>query len=438
MKRPNQVLLASTLVFSTLLSSYSNASTQELTQWLIADELSTMESGLLELTPVIDENISKATAIDAELTQLQVNLATTEQQLQESLLISQTTSDTIAVLTSGITASTTDLNATIVEVSTTEEAIAQAWVSLVGLQSDVASLAEGAPSLIELNAQIGLLENTINTDLALALSQAEADQASAEIQLSDKNLELLSVQQQLVVDQSLAQQLTSQYETLQDSASLVVQELNAINQLVGRLQLEEVGIKEAYETEFDLVSQQVAQLSDSQIKSLTQALKGTNRKGITLDLNSTELQTLLDGGYSFQQTNMFVKAYVEEAKFLSKADELRAEAEATGNTELLEQADKMEAKAAQKKSNFTDKAAGRKPKPKSSQQSDELRAEATATGNAKLLEKADKMDAKAANGPDSDNGNSGSNGNSGGRASNGNSGGGAAKDNAGGSGKKKK
>jgi hypothetical protein len=285
MKRSNQMLLASVLGISTLLSSYSYASSEELTQWLVVDELSIMESQLLELTPVIDENLSKATAIDAELGQLQVNLDSTEQQLQEALLIE---------------------------------------------------------------------------------------------------------------DEALAQQLTNQYQTLQNLESLAIQELNAINVLVGELQLEEVEARQAYKTELNLVSQQIAQLSDSQIKSLTKTLERTNRKGITLDLNSDELQTLLDGGYSFQKTNLFVKAYVEEAKFLSKADELRTEAEATGNAKLLEQADKMEAKAVQKKLRFTDKAAGRKPKPKSSQKSDELRAEAEVTGNLKLLEKADKMDAKAA------------------------------------------
>jgi hypothetical protein len=451
MERSNQMLLVSILGISTLLSNYSYASSEELTQWLVVDEFSTMESQILELTPVINESLTKASAIDAELAQLQINLATTEEQLQESLLTSETTSDSIALLTSNITVSSTDLNAAVVKVSATEDAITEAQVSLVSLQSDVALLAEDDPSLIELNAQIDLLENTINTDLALALSQAEADQLRVEILLSDQNLELLSVQQQLIVDQSLTQLLTSQYQTLQDSESIVTQELNVINQLVAQFQLEEVGIKQTYATELGLVSQQVAQLSDSQIKSLTQTLERTNRKGITLDLNSAELQTLLDGGYSFQQTNMFVKAYVEEAKFLSKADELRTEAEATGNAELLEQADKMEARAAQKKSNFTDKAAGRKPKPKSSQQSDELRAEAATTGNAELLQQADKMDAKAAKkeakaAKEAGNRNSASNGNTGGgkkgnagggSASNGNTGGGK-KGNAGGGGKKKK
>ena len=92
MERSNQMLLVSILGISTLLSNYSYASSEELTQWLVVDEFSTMESQILELTPVINESLTKASAIDAELAQLQINLATTEEQLQESLLTSETTS----------------------------------------------------------------------------------------------------------------------------------------------------------------------------------------------------------------------------------------------------------------------------------------------------------------------------------------------------------
>jgi hypothetical protein len=63
-KKFELVLLVSTLVISTLLTNYSNASTEELTQWLIADEISTLESKVFALTPVMDKNISKALVTD--------------------------------------------------------------------------------------------------------------------------------------------------------------------------------------------------------------------------------------------------------------------------------------------------------------------------------------------------------------------------------------
>jgi hypothetical protein len=333
-KKFELALLVSTLVISTLLTNYSNASTEELTQWLIADEISTLESEVFALTPVMDKNISKALVTDVELKRVNASLATTEKRLREALLMSQTTNDGITALTADITSSSIELNAATAEVNASEELLTEAWVFLAGLQSDLAVVAKNDPLLIELNGQIDLLENSIISDVVLALNQAQANQAYVKGLLSNNKLALLDLQQQLIEDEYLAQQLTNQFQILQDSESRARQDLNVINELIGELKLKELGIKESYTTELNLVRQHVAELSNSQAKVLLQTLESNSKAGITINLKSTELKTLLDGGYSFQKINLFVKDYVEKAKFLSTTDELQAEA--IVNAELME------------------------------------------------------------------------------------------------------
>jgi hypothetical protein len=333
-KKFELALLLSTLVISTLLTNYSNASTEELTQWLIADEISTLESEVFALTPVMDKNISKALVTDVELKRVNASLATTEKRLREALLMSQTTNDGITALTADITSSSIELNAATAEVNASEELLTEAWVFLAGLQSDLAVVAKNDPLLIELNGQIDLLENSIISDVVLALNQAQANQAYVKGLLSNNKLALLDLQQQLIEDEYLAQQLTNQFQILQDSESRARQDLNVINELIGELKLKELGIKESYTTELNLVRQHVAELSNSQAKVLLQTLESNSKAGITINLTSTELKTLLDGGYSFQKINLFVKDYVEKAKFLSTTDELQAEA--IVNAELME------------------------------------------------------------------------------------------------------
>jgi hypothetical protein len=333
-KKFELALLVSTLVISTLLTNYSNASTEELTQWLIADEISTLESEVFALTPVMDKNISKALVTDVELKRVNASLATTEKRLREALLMSQTTNDGITALTADITSSSIELNAATAEVNASEELLTEAWVFLAGLQSDLAVVAKNDPLLIELNGQIDLLENSIISDVVLALNQAQANQAYVKGLLSNNKLALLDLQQQLIEDEYLAQQLTNQFQILQDSESRARQDLNVINELIGELKLKELGIKESYTTELNLVRQHVAELSNSQAKVLLQTLESNSKAGITINLKSTELKTLLDGGYSFQKINLFVKDYVEKAKFLSTTDELQAEA--IVNAELVE------------------------------------------------------------------------------------------------------
>jgi hypothetical protein len=333
-KKFELALLVSTLVISTLLTNYSNASTEELTQWLIADEISTLESEVFALTPVMDKNISKALVTDVELKRVNASLATTEKQLREALLMSQTTNDGITALTADITSSSIELNAATAEVNASEELLTEAWVFLAGLQSDLAVVAKNDPLVIELNGQIDLLENSIISDVVLALNQAQANQAYVKGLLLNNKLALLDLQQQLIEDEYLAQQLTNQFQILQDSESRARQDLNVINELIGELKLKELGIKESYTTELNLVRQHVAELSNSQAKVLLQTLESNSKAGITINLKSTELKTLLDGGYSFQKINLFVKDYVEKAKFLSTTDELQAEA--IVNAELME------------------------------------------------------------------------------------------------------
>lgn len=113
-----------------------------------------------------------------------------------------------------------------------------------------------------------------------------------------------------------------------------------------------------YNTEQALISEQLSQLTEKQMQSLMQLMQMSTSSGIEPRLDSAQLATIVDKEYNKQQTTLFLKAYTEKAKFLSKADALRAEAEATGNDQLLKVADMMEQRATDMENKFTDLANG--------------------------------------------------------------------------------
>lgn len=266
----------------------------ELIDWMMEEEQQTLDASLQELDPLL-------TASEEETTALTTDLQTAEQELAS----------------------------TNTEISSTEASIS------------------------ELEAQIAALEE----EQAAAETTDTTTDETTEPSI-DYDAEIAALEAQLAEQEAQLTTLEADAATLTTTITLTAEELEAAIQEQAAL-LEEINLaNETYNSELDLVTSQIGELSDNQIKSLLHYMNTTDSNGIDLQLDSEQLAIILDGDYSFQKTNLVLKAYTEEAKFLSKADALRAEAEATGNEELLKVADMMEQRAEDQLNRFSDLAAG--------------------------------------------------------------------------------
>lgn len=212
---------------------------------------------------------------------------------------------------------------------------------------------------------------TANLGIAHADEQAllnwfmEDEQSLLEEGLTDLEAELTDSQTQYTT-------LETEFQAAQDSLTDPDADTAAIEQTISDLEAQMASLlaaqaelqnqidatNSAYDEELAIVTEQISALTEKQIKALTHALNTTNSNGIELQLDSEQIATIVDNDYSFQQTNLLLKSYTEEAKFLSKAEALRAEYEATGDEELLKEAEKMEEIAAMKAERFENLASG--------------------------------------------------------------------------------
>ncbi|WP_305909827.1 hypothetical protein Q9L42_003410 [Methylomarinum sp. Ch1-1] len=163
----------------------------------------------------------------------------------------------------------------------------------------------------------------------------------------------------------LQEELTSTQEelqTLQNSDSASEEEIQALEEKVNTLEGEvEQAIsnlstaEQTLEDETSAISAQVEQLSDEQITALNQKLNNAVSSNLLVDIDSEDLQAVIDGDYNFQQISMFTKAYEEEAKFTSLADKFAAKADEKDNDMFLRQADRMSEKSQIQKDSFISK-----------------------------------------------------------------------------------
>jgi chromosome segregation ATPase len=242
---------------------------------------------------------------------------TLDSSLQELEPLLTSSEEETATLTSSLQATEDQLATTNTDITTTETSIAN-------LQDEIATLEEQATT-----------ESTTDYDAEIAALQTQLAEQEAQLTTLQSNADTLT--------QTIASTASELEAAIQEQAALMEQ-INLANS--------------TYDTELTLVTSQISELSDNQIKALLRSMNTTDKNGIELQLDSEQLAIILDGDYSFQKTNLVLKAYTEEAKFLSKAEALRAEAEATGNEELLKVADMMEQRAEDQLNRFSDLAAG--------------------------------------------------------------------------------
>lgn len=228
----------------------------------------------------------------------------------------------------------------------------QLVASQINTTNLTADLNENQSLLLQTTSNITSTEQTI-ADLENQITTLQNSQES-----TDLSNDIDQLQSQLLLAQEDLASLQTDANDLQTSIISINSDLqDALGlQTVINGQIEQSNGN--FNTELDAVTAQVGALSQKQIKSLLHTMHTTASNGIEVQLDSTELGTILDNDYSFQQTNLYLKAQTEEAKFLSKAEALRAEAAATGDTSLLEEAEKMEDIAAKKAVRFENLASG--------------------------------------------------------------------------------
>ena len=100
-----------------------------------------------------------------------------------------------------------------------------------------------------------------------------------------------------------------------------------------------------HEEELAIVSIQVKDMPEDTLIAFNRSLAKTLAQDLTVDLDSEEIQTALDGAYDKRQINALIKALAEETRFTNRARLFRQRAAETGDQRYLEKAEHMERRA---------------------------------------------------------------------------------------------
>lgn len=138
-------------------------------------------------------------------------------------------------------------------------------------------------------------------------------------------------------------------------AGLPQDEIDERRELLELAQAEVEETELYFNEELALVREQVAKLSAAQLFALNRSLNNTLSNSLVPDLDSDELQLVLEGGYEKRQINALTKAFEEEAKFLAKAAEAERLYDETGDPALFREYEHFVAKAETQKEKFLSK-----------------------------------------------------------------------------------
>lgn len=204
-------------------------------------------------------------------------------------------------------------------------------------------------------------------NLALADFEASARDALAEA-------ELLQAEAQSALDTASATATAEEMTALQtalEEAVLAVSEATQALEALDTTELQEevtaaqgsledaLSIQSAAETELEIIQAEfdatgtlVGELSEDQVFALNRSLNNAVKSNLIVDFDSEQLQMLLDGSYDKRQINALTQALEQSARFELKAEALLAEYEATGDEELLREAEHMQAKGESQEQKF--------------------------------------------------------------------------------------
>ncbi|MGR8931827.1 MAG: hypothetical protein ACU836_14415 [Gammaproteobacteria bacterium] len=108
-------------------------------------------------------------------------------------------------------------------------------------------------------------------------------------------------------------------------------------------------------TEQTAISGQITQLSDEQIFALNRSLNNAVSSKLDVNIDASQIQSIIEGNYDARQINALTKALEEEAKFTGLADKFDDKYQNTGDEKFLEHSERMLDKADSQKEKFLDK-----------------------------------------------------------------------------------
>jgi len=172
----------------------------------------------------------------------------------------------------------------------------------------------------------------------IALAEADAAQFSSkegltETLLADDKLALTQAQAEL--DKAIAS--------------------GASQEEIDALQLRVTTAGEHLTNEQTAITEQVAQLSDEQVIALNRSLNNAVSSQLNVNIDSAQIQSILDGNYDNKQINALTKALEEEAKFTALSGKFEQKYEQTGNEKFLGHSERMLDKADSQKEKFLGK-----------------------------------------------------------------------------------
>lgn len=181
------------------------------------------------------------------------------------------------------------------------------------------------------------LESATADAEAAALAVTEAEGALATAITDNDNLPATASEE----EKQAAQDAVTQAEAdLAAAQSAMTDAENAVPDIQGEL---------------DATTELVGQLSEEQVIALNRSLNNAVNSKLLVDIDSEDLQQVIDGNYNQRQINAFTQSFEQEARFNLKAGRFATKYDETGNEKFLDHASRMEEKGSTQKSKFMDK-----------------------------------------------------------------------------------
>jgi len=172
-----------------------------------------------------------------------------------------------------------------------------------------------------------LLIETLSLDEEAPLAAAQADEAEAAEALAAAEAALAAAQAAVPPDPAAVAAAEAEVAARQTEHAASVAAVEAI------------------EAEIAQTAELVGELTDKQVHDLNAALQSARQTGLLpLDIDSAQLQAILDGHYGTREIHALAQAYESQARFERIALRFVERSEATERPHFAEQAERFEAR----------------------------------------------------------------------------------------------
>lgn len=226
----------------------------------------------------------------------------------------------------------------------------------VAVASPVFSEEDATESDLQKFAGTELLVQTLTADDQAALDAATEDApdlTKAEQAVTDATTtfdEAVAAQEGLT-DDATEEDIAAAQQAV-DDAELALEDTNTKLQAAQDAKEQLATLKEGLDAEIAATEELVGELSEEQVIALNRSLNNAADGKILVDIDTEDLQQVIDGEYNNLQINAFTQSFEQEARFLQKADRFTSKYEETGNEKFLDHATRMEERGETQKAKF--------------------------------------------------------------------------------------